>query len=485
MGLAVLNFNKRMDLWLPAYLGSSLTRMRGRARRSAGLTEIMFLVCDHFEPRHAAKDSAQPFERLAAWHSGYAAFQKKCVGEFGHAPLHTWFYPPHHGIEHLGSLADMVFDGLGEVELHYHHRGDTAESLAYNLKVALTQYHRWGHLLTSGDNPVSSWGFIHGDWALNNSCSGEHCGVDDEQTILQNLGCWGDMTMPSSNDCQTRKINSIYYSKATPGRPKAHDGGSDAEVGIRDPEGFFLLQGPLAINWQAPGHPRIENASLTSENWGRPDRIRKWLDCQIHVKGRPEWLFVKLHTHGAIERDFDALFGEKAMAMHRALNRDYNDGKSYRLHYVTARQAYNIAKAAEDGKSGNPDQWRDYRIPPQPHSRYAIDAAHDLICCTAERLSLQNIDSDRDVRFHAKAAPAQEIVGALKSVEISQQRAEITLSARACDTANGTAVAISVADGFRIRQIDGATVTRESNGTSIHHLQVIDERAVIQFQQNA
>jgi hypothetical protein len=61
------------------------------------------------------------------------------------------------------------------------------------------------------------------------------------------------------------------------------------------------MQGPLSINWRAPKYPRIENASLTSENWGRRDRIRAWLDCQVHVQGRPEWLFIKLHTHGAVE----------------------------------------------------------------------------------------------------------------------------------------------------------------------------------------
>jgi hypothetical protein len=34
------------------------------------------------------------------------------------------------------------------------------------------------------------------------------------------------------------------------------------------------------------------------------------------------------------------------------------------LHYVTAREAYNIVKAAEDGKGGNPEAYRNYRIPP-------------------------------------------------------------------------------------------------------------------------
>ena len=45
------------------------------------------------------------------------------------------------------------------------------------------------------------------------------------------------------------------------------------------------------------------------------------------------------------------------------LEAKYNDGEKYRLHYVTAREAFNIVRAAEDGKSGNPGDFRDYVIP--------------------------------------------------------------------------------------------------------------------------
>ena len=44
-----------------------------------------------------------------------------------------------------------------------------------------------------------------------------------------------------------------------------------------------------------------------------------------------------------------ALLGEPIEAMHRHLNEKYNDGEQYKLHYVSAREMYNIAKAAEAG----------------------------------------------------------------------------------------------------------------------------------------
>jgi hypothetical protein len=89
-------------------------------------------------------------------------------------------------------------------------------------------------------------------------------------------------------------------------------------------------------------------------------RIDQWVDSHIHVKGRPEWVFIKVHTHGAQESDMDTLLGEPRHAMHKHLETRYNDGENYILHYVSAREMYNIAKAAEDGKEGNPHHYRDY-----------------------------------------------------------------------------------------------------------------------------
>ena len=44
----------------------------------------------------------------------------------------------------------------------------------------------------------------------------------------------------------------------------------------------------------------------------------------------------------------------------------YNDGRHWVLHYVTAREMYNIAMAAIDGKTGNPNEYRDYERPRPP-----------------------------------------------------------------------------------------------------------------------
>jgi hypothetical protein len=50
--------------------------------------------------------------------------------------------------------------------------------------------------------------------------------------------------------------------------------------------------------------------------------------------------------------------------MHDHLKAKFNDGKRWSLHYVTAREMYNIVRAAEDGYKGNPREYRDYEILP-------------------------------------------------------------------------------------------------------------------------
>jgi hypothetical protein len=85
---------------------------------------------------------------------------------------------------------------------------------------------------------------------------------------------------------------------------------------------------------------------------------------RVCVAGRPDWVFVKLYTHGCKEANWSALFGPAMESLHRCLCRRYNDGRPYRLHYVTAREMYNIIKAAEHGLTGDPGEYRDFVVMP-------------------------------------------------------------------------------------------------------------------------
>jgi hypothetical protein len=109
--------------------------------------------------------------------------------------------------------------------------------------------------------------------------------------------------------------------------------------------------------------PQIENSDLRSGMEPTNDRVDLWVKANIHVEDRPEWRFIKLHTHGTQEKDMDVLLGKPIDDMFTYLEDKYNDGKNYVLHYVNSREMYNIVKAAEEGKTGDPNQFRDYILP--------------------------------------------------------------------------------------------------------------------------
>ena len=91
--------------------------------------------------------------------------------------------------------------------------------------------------------------------------------------------------------------------------------------------------------------PRLENGDLTEANPPNLDRFKLWLKSNIHVEGRPDWLFVKLHTHGCKPSNMNMLqwwFRSLVVARHCA----QKDGLA--LHFASSRE--NIILAAEVGK---------------------------------------------------------------------------------------------------------------------------------------
>lgn len=213
--------------------------------------------------------------------------------------------------------------------------------------------------------------FIHGNWALCNSRpDGDWCGVDHELKILKETGCYADLTFPSiPSPTQPRKFcNQIYLSRDT-GR-RSHERGRLARAGSPpETDELLMIQGPAALNWRwrkLGVLPRIEHADLCGSNPPTPLRTKLWLNQHIHIQGREDWVFIKLHTHGCIEKNTDVLLGQTMGNLHRFMTSHLNDGHRYALHYVTARELANIAFAAMDGKKGNPGQYRDYRVASPP-----------------------------------------------------------------------------------------------------------------------
>ena len=214
--------------------------------------------------------------------------------------------------------------------------------------------------------PSSIW-LIHGNWALNNSRKdGRWCGINDQSTLLVDAGCYADFTYPSAPDeTQPTKINSIYYGCSSKDQPKGHNKGRDARVGQFVKNGLLMMEGPLALNWRRRKMgilPSIENGDIAGSYLPTRDRVDLWIKQRISVKGKPDWIFVKVHCHGAPEKNADVLLGKPMDDMFSYLESEYNDGKQFVLHYVTAREMVNMVKAAEAEEQGNPNEYRDYMI---------------------------------------------------------------------------------------------------------------------------
>ena len=369
------------DKWLFPYL------LRKRRPSVSGVTDVLLCICDHFEPFHDATRE-EAFRRLDRWRQDFPALSDGFRDADGTRPAHTFFYPIEQ-VDHdvLDTIAGICGDTHAEVELHLHHDNDTAENLRRVLERGKEEFLQHGFLCRDPQGSVR-YGFVHGDWALDDSHpTGRKCGVRNELTVLAETGCYADFTMPSAPDpCQTRTINSIYYATDTP-EPKSHDTGepmranaaargdqpscrvcvTSARQAARPPaEGgrLLLVQGPLGLNWRRRKWgllPRLENAEISGVSPPTAERMRIWVDLGVHVLGRPEWVVVKLHTHGALPANTSVLLGEPMRAFHTAVAQQFNDGECFRLHYVTARELVNILHAAEDGHAGDPGEFREYR----------------------------------------------------------------------------------------------------------------------------
>jgi hypothetical protein len=100
-------------------------------------------------------------------------------------------------------------------------------------------------------------------------------------------------------------------------------------------------------------------------------RLNLWRQSAIAVKGRPDWLFIKLHCHGMNPDDEDAMLGDKIQHFLQELTTHARQDNRFNLHFVTAREMVNIVLAACDGLDGNPGDYRDYRLRLMKESRTA------------------------------------------------------------------------------------------------------------------
>ena len=254
----------------------------------------------------------------------------------------------------LDRLGELVKRGFGEVEVHLHHDGDTAETLR---REALEQPSRRSpgtatcraiHARSTRDY---RWAFIHGNWSLaNGRPDGRWCGVDDELLVLHRLGCYADLTFPSAPDpCQPDQVNQIYWPTGDLSRRRAYEHGERARVGTHHDDRLLMITGPLALARKALGI-RLENGAITGDDPPTAGAGRE-LDRSGHPRRGPARVDLRQGAHARRDRE-DRRIAARRTAATRCTRRSHAHVRgNWRLHYVTAREMFNVARAAMDGQT--------------------------------------------------------------------------------------------------------------------------------------
>jgi hypothetical protein len=357
--------------WFPTYVWQRAIR-----RLPIGRLHLVIAVADHFEPSIIPHDGSarasyhDQESRLERWSREYPTTFDAWRDNEERPFVHTYFYPAEQyekGL--LQRLSSLCRAGWGEIETHLHHgtkNPDTEENTRRELvkfRDLIANDH--GGLSYLDGRGMPRYAFVHGNYALANSADGRNCGVDSEIQVLSETGCYADFTLPPGPYARTHvpKINSLYECSQPLNRRRAHHSGRDLKHG-RPPRIFpLIIEGPLMLRFVRPGGRliQLENGNLTSKNPPDLHRLKLWKRASIAVKGRPDWLFIKLQCHGMDPRDHDVMLGETMRRFLRELVEGARE-RSEILHFVTAREMVNIILAACDGREGNPGDYRDYRL---------------------------------------------------------------------------------------------------------------------------
>jgi len=314
--------------------------------------DVCFLFIDHFEPEWGNADEPEQVQRVLAWEKAYVGASRGHKDSDGRPPQHTWFTP----VSQVCPAAMQVVarwpaSFLGEIEYHLHH-GPSATEESIRRRILEDT----ATLRTYGAIPMGRYGFVHGMYALAGG-NPKFCRVVSELDLLRETGCYADFSFPAIGaPSQPSQVNSIFYASSN-GRPKPHDRGSPAVVGQRG-QGLMIIPGPMSFG---PFLRVLDDAEVAPHYPPDPRRISRWLDAHVHVRGRPNWVFIAVHSHTAKPAIRNFLFAGPMQTLWSTLEKRFKRQRT-RLHYVTAREAFNIIRAAEAGRDGNPADYRDFEI---------------------------------------------------------------------------------------------------------------------------
>ena len=226
---------------------------------------------------------------MAVWRKQWPEIAARHRDADGRPPQYGFFYPAEeYRPELLDPLAEMTRLGIGDVEVHLHHDADTSAGFAEKVRAFTEALHSRHGLLRRHDGKLA-FGFIHGNWALDNGRpDGRWCGVNDEIRVLRDLGCYADFTMPAAPDpSQGGLVNTIYRVTDDPERPRSYETGIPVVAGTPAVGDLTMIPGPLGVIWKPNGRikPRLDTGELASYALSSPARSRLWVAVAPRIGG--------------------------------------------------------------------------------------------------------------------------------------------------------------------------------------------------------
>jgi len=340
---------RHAEIWLAPYVSD---RLRKTWRRSKP-KRAWIAITDHYEPLGKSDSLETALSRVARWRDAWPRIASDAPRDAaGQQPQYSFFYPQEkYQQELLNGIAEMVRMGVGDVEVHLHHDHEQRESFIKKV----TEF--CGRL--SGDHGLlrqsegrTVFGFIHGNWALDNSRpDGQLCGLNGEIALLRDLGCYADFTMPSlPSPTQGRIVNQIYWCTAnSDNRPRSFDRGIEASVGGGKQGDLLMITGPVGLRFGERVMPRVETGEIAGYDLPTAARVRRWFDLAPMIGSD---LFLKLYTHGTDDRNLEPLLNHGLADLYRWLAEEA-DRRGIEVHWATAWQMYQGARATmEDGRAG-------------------------------------------------------------------------------------------------------------------------------------
>jgi hypothetical protein len=164
-----------------------------------------------------------------------------------------------------------------------------------------------------------------------------------EVTLLRDLGCYADFTMPAIPEApQGRIVNQIYWVTSNAnGSPRSFDRGVEACVGGGRQGDLLMITGPVGLRFNMRTMPRVESGEIAGYDMPTPARVQRWFDLAPTIG---DDLFLKLYTHGAAEKNLEPLLSSGLANLYAWLAEE-GARRGVEMHWATAWQIYQAAAA--------------------------------------------------------------------------------------------------------------------------------------------